>query len=367
MAVPPVLPAPVAPPTQVAPPPPLLPPPTWPAAPAQPAPPYATQQRQPLYVPPQEQPVYYVPAKNYRPKQPRKWIGPAGGWLIAALFFVLWLIHLIFNELVTHSTVLSPNTLILGGFMMAAAFLYTMAYRLRPTDGVTPLRLILAFLFGGLFATELAFWPELGLSFIRLGFGGDPTIVLTSLVGFIEEGCKLFAVLIASRGLKVRNARTGLFMGGAVGFGFAAFEDMRYAWESIAAAPHASDQFWAVIQITLSRNVIGVFEHPILSAMIASAVFAAANNGRFRATPRVVGVFVIFAVVHSLIDTLPYFVSSAAGNGVGGDLLSELPDVVIALGLGVVWLVYSRRVNRRMFADGLEPPAAPIPEPAPTS
>jgi RsiW-degrading membrane proteinase PrsW (M82 family) len=246
---------------------------------------------------------------------------------------------------------------------MAAAFLYTMAYRLRSTDGVTPLRLILAFLFGGLFATELAFWPELGLSFVHLSIGGDPTIVLTSLVGFIEEGCKLLAVVIASRGLRVRNARTGLFMGGAVGFGFAAFEDMRYAWETVASDPRAHDQFWNVIEITLSRNVIGVFEHPILSAMIAAAVFAAANNGRFRTTPRVVGVFVIFAVVHSLIDTVPFYVGNAVGFGVGGDILVQLPDIVIALGLGVVWLVYSRRVKRRMLETGLEPPVEPLPAP----
>lgn len=71
----------------------------------------------------------------------------------------------------------------------------------------------------------------------------------------------------------------------------------------------------------------------------------------------------IFSVVHSLIDTVPYFVGKAAGNGLGGDILSELPDLVIALALGVVWLVYSRRVNRRMSSEGLEPPAETLPVP----
>jgi uncharacterized membrane protein YdjX (TVP38/TMEM64 family) len=72
-------------------------------------------------------------------------------------------------------------------------------------------------------------------------------------------------------------------------------------------------------------------------------------------------VFVIFSVVHSLIDTVPFYVGIAAGNGPGGDILTEVPDVVIALGLGVVWLVYSRRVNRRLLAGEPEPPAEPLP------
>ncbi len=283
-------------------------------------------------------------------KPPRKWLGPAGGWLIFGAMLLFWLINLLWDQLVAHRIELSPNTLALGGFGMASAFIYTMAYRLRPADGVTPLRLVLAFLFGGLFSSELALFLEIFVGYIPAGSSGNQALVVRELAGVIEEACKLLAVVIAARGLTVRNARTGLFMGGAVGFGFAAFEDMRYAYGALAATPHSSGQFLAVAEVTIGRDIIGPLEHPIMSAFLAAALFAASRNGRFRVTTGVVGVYLVVAAVHGLIDTVPYLVQESVGGGAGG-LLGTAIDLVLAIGLGIAWLVYTRRLRRRMIAD----------------
>jgi RsiW-degrading membrane proteinase PrsW (M82 family) len=286
----------------------------------------------------------------------RKWLGSKGGWIILGVMLIVWLAHLLFDSIVIGDLVLTPNSLVLGGFMMTGAIIYTMAYRLGPDDGVTPLRLLLAFLVGGLAATELAFIVEDLVVHIPVGSPANQSFLVHALAGIIEEGCKLLVVVVAARGLKVRTARSGLFVGGAVGLGFAAFEDMRYAFESIIGVPEPG-RLGQVLEVTLTRNVIGPLEHPIMSALIAAALFAASRNGRFRITPVVVGVYLVISAVHGLIDTLPQFVVGGLVRDGAPQLLVYIlglaPDVVLALLLGVVWLVYTRRLRARTRAAAL--------------
>lgn len=314
------------------------------------------------------------PAIRLRP--PRKWLGPAGGWLIFLAFTFLWFCNVLFDWLVIHNVQLSPNSLVLGGFGMVAGFVYTMAYRLRPQDGISIARLILAVVLGGLLSTQLAIFIE---SPLALAFGNTPhgLLVLHSLAGVIEEACKIVTVLIVARGLRVRNARTGLFIGGAVGFGFAAFEDMRYAVGSVSQFPLFHSQLGTVIYVTYTRDLFGPFDHPILTALLASALFAATRNGRFRLTLRVVLVYLAVAVVHGLIDTVSDLLAPSVGDAVAGNL-GLVAHVLLSLGLGIFWLVYSRRVSRRVLAGYAAeeiasvlnapppPPAAPpaVPDPA---
>ena len=295
---------------------------------------------------------------------PRKWLGPKGGWIILAAMFAVWLGHLLFDSLAIGDLVLTPNTLVLGGFTMTAALIYTMAYRLRPDDGVTPLRLLVTFLFGGLAATELAFIVEDLVVHIPVGSVGNQSVLVHALAGIIEEGCKLLVVVVAARGLTVRTARSGLFMGGAVGLGFAAFEDMRYAFESVVGVPEAG-RLGVVLNVTISRNLIGPLEHPIMSALIAAALFATTRNGRFRITLPLVGVYLVISAVHGLIDTLPQFIAEGLARAGAAPLVVEgvglVPDVVFALLLGITWLIYTRRLRARALKPAL---AEPVAEPA---
>jgi RsiW-degrading membrane proteinase PrsW (M82 family) len=286
---------------------------------------------------------------------PRKWLGPKGGWIILAVMLVVWLGHLLFDQYVVGNLELTPNTLVLGGFAMTAAIIYTMAYRLRPDDGVTPLRLLVTFLVGGLVATELAFIFEDVVIHLPVGSPANQSILTHALAGIIEEACKLAVVVVAARGLKVRTARSGLFMGGAVGLGFAAFEDMRYAFESISGLS-GNGRLTAVLETTLVRDAIGPLEHPIMSALLAAALFAATRNGRFRITPTVIAVYVVISAVHGLIDSVPAIIDEALdrdGIPLGAAALGFAADLVLAVALGVVWLVYTRRLRARTLATAL--------------
>jgi RsiW-degrading membrane proteinase PrsW (M82 family)/ribosomal protein S18 acetylase RimI-like enzyme len=292
-----------------------------------------------------------------RLRPPKKWLGRFGGWIILGVMLGFWLINILFDQIVDHHVALSPNSLVLGGFGMTSALVYTMAYRLRAQDGITPLRLVLAFLAGGLLSTELAIFIEYFVGILPVGSPSAQSLLVRSLAGVIEEGCKLLVVVIAARGLAVRTARTGLFMGGAVGLGFAAYEDMRYAAASLLDLAPGHSALTAVLSVTLGRDLIGPLEHPILSALIASALFAATRDGRFRITPAFVGVFLVLAAVHGLIDAVPLLITDALGP-VAGDWLGLLVGVMLAIGLGIAWLIYTRRVRRKELADGLQQPVA---------
>ena len=294
-------------------------------------------------------PYVSAPTVIVNPKPPRRWLGPKGGWFIFLGLTFFWLWNVLFNQLILHRVGLSTNSLVLGGFGMTAALTYTLAYRLRERDGISVVRLGLAFLLGGLLATELAIMIELPLA-LALKSNAHGALILHSLAGVIEEACKLLVVVIMARGLTVRSARNGLFLGGAVGLGFAAFEDMRYAWASIANTANVHDPLGALFRMTFGRDVIGPFEHPVITALLAAALFAASRHGRWRITGRVVLVYLGVAAAHGLIDTSPDLFALAIPRA-SAAALGVPVAVLIALGLSTIWLVYSRRLKRRMLAE----------------
>jgi RsiW-degrading membrane proteinase PrsW (M82 family) len=296
--------------------------------------------------------VVATPPLPVIPRLPYRWLGPAGGWIVFLAFTFFWFCNVLYDQFIVGRVALTPNSLVLGGFGMTAGLIYTLAYRLRPQDGITVLRLLLTFVLGGLLSTQLAIFIEGPLG---LALGPSNDLVLHSLAGVIEEACKIVTVILVSRGLVVRNARTGLFIGGAVGLGFAAFEDMRYAASSLTDPSlllHSS--LAQVVYVTYSRDLFGPFDHPIMTALLASVLFAATRNGQFRITGKVVLAYLAVSVVHGLIDTVPDVLAAASGRlaytELGSILIGYGPHAVLSLGLGVVWLVYSRRVNRQLLA-----------------
>src|ERR1700735_3087614 len=87
---------------------------------------------------------------------PRKWLGRKGGLLIVALGAVLWFGNVLFEVAVFHVNEAPTGSLIIGAFTVASAFIYTMAYRLQPADGLSVTRLLLAFLVGGILSITIA-------------------------------------------------------------------------------------------------------------------------------------------------------------------------------------------------------------------
>ena len=300
----------------------------------------------PSLPPPPVYPPYPPPPLAVVTKLPRKWLGPKGGWLIFLVLTALWGGNLLFNALVLHTSGVSPNTMVLGGLGMTAGLLYTLAYRIRPHDGISPLRLILAFIFGGLLATELAGWIELLIDAAPVGSIAGRDILVRTLAGFIEEACKLLAVVVFARGLTKRTAINGLFLGGAVGLGFAAFEDMKYALSLFDYPTNGLSPIGGLVTITLGRDAVGPFEHPVFSALLAAALFAATRNGRFRITPRVIGVYLFVAIAHGLVDA-PYSIFLATlHNRAVSVALALLIAAAAVITADIIWLRYARRLRR---------------------
>jgi RsiW-degrading membrane proteinase PrsW (M82 family)/ribosomal protein S18 acetylase RimI-like enzyme len=283
------------------------------------------------------------------PKPPRKWLGRKGGLLIVALGTVLWfgtvLFELAFNQVNEAPT----NALFIGAFTVASAFIYTMAYRLRPSDGLSVTRLLVAFLVGGILATTLAA-PLNTLD--NLWSGGTPdqaSLTSLSLAGVVEELVKILIVMLVSVRLPKKTVRNGLFLGGAVGFGFAAIEDVQYARQAwnIAYANHTGALASEIFTV-ISRDVIGIFGHPLFTALLAAAVFASVRNGRFRITWRVVLAYLGVAFAHGLFDLSGELVYRLTHSNILSQVVFYFVVALEAVVLSLIWRRVSLRANRQL-------------------
>jgi RsiW-degrading membrane proteinase PrsW (M82 family)/GNAT superfamily N-acetyltransferase len=298
---------------------------------------------------------YQPTPPELRTKPPRKWLGRKGGLVIAGVSAAIWFAIEIIAVVAEGAREAPTLGLVVGAFAVAAAFIYTMAYRLRPSDELSVVRLLLAFLVGGLGAAILA-QP---FDFLVNVLGGDgssatPGLLSLSLAGVVEEPAKILFVILAAHGLARRNVRNGLFLGGAVGFGFAGYENMLYArnaWNSARDFPvHDAFASPVVLEIftVVSRDIIGIFGHPLYTALFAAAVFASVRNGRFRLTWRVILAFVGVAFAHGLFDAGPRLLGARGGF----EYLAELGIAVVeAVALSLLWRRISRRANRDAAID----------------
>jgi RsiW-degrading membrane proteinase PrsW (M82 family) len=128
--------------------------------------------------------------------------------------------------------------------------------------------------------------------------------------------------------------------------GFAAFEDMKYALAIFAHPTNGLSPIGGLVAITLGRDALGPFEHPVFTSLIAAVLFTATRNGRFRITPRVVGAYLLVAIAHGLIDA-PYAIFTATLNNRAATIgLALLIAIAVLLTTGITWLRYSRRLRR---------------------
>ncbi|WP_374008767.1 PrsW family glutamic-type intramembrane protease [Leifsonia sp. LS-T14] len=290
-----------------------------------------------------------------RPRRPRKWIGRFGGWIIAgsSAFIWLWLIgfSLLIAAIAPHAgddgpAVLSPYLLVTGAATVAAAILYTMAYRLRPDDGLTASRLVIIAGVGGLAATLVAGPVNSLIDVLGGGTASHPSGLALVLAGPVEELLKASAAVLLALKLPVKSARIGLFVGGAVGLGFSVIENLSYLQEAFVRGQESGAGFGMFLATTVGRELTGPFLHPVFSALLGAAVFAAARGGRFRLTLSVVLAYLGVASAHALFNgatwlaqTLPWPRAAA-----GGVLL--LFELVFVVGSGLAWLLIARRIGR---------------------
>lgn len=295
-----------------------------------------------------------VPVRKPRP--PRKWIGRFGGWIFVAssVFIWLWLFgfSLLFSAIAPHAdddgpAVLSPYLLVTGAATVAAAILYTMAYRLKPADGLTASRLLIIAGVGGLAATLVAAPINTLINLLGGGTASHPSGLALVLAGVVEELVKATAAILLALRLPIKNARIGLFVGGAVGLGFSVIENLSYLQEAFARGQDSPLGFGVFVGTAIGRELTGPFLHPVFTALLAAAVFGAVRNGRFRVTLGVVLAYVGVAAAHGTFNGAAWLAQNlpwpAAARG-GAILLFDLLFVVAS---GLTWLLVVRRIRRR--------------------
>lgn len=286
-----------------------------------------------------EQPAPGAPVsatRQDRARRPRRRTGTVplllGGIALWA-FLGLVPVHLLKNP------VLLSTWIVVGAAVVPAVLLWIMAHRLRASDTLTPARLVVVAVIGGSLAVALGGTLDSLVGLIPQPHPfGDQGLVSLALAGFVEEFAK--GVLIVATGWSVaKTTRNGLFVGGAVGLGFAVLETIGYISDHYGGDhPLAESAMVAVL-----RGATAPFGHVLWSALLGAALFyAARKTGRFRLTGVVLGAYVGVAVLHGLWDSSQGIVEALTDSAVLGGLTAVAGVVVVVLVGGSAW----RRIAR---------------------
>lgn len=214
-------------------------------------------------------------------------------WRVFLVGLVLWIASVLVTGL-TGNFNLVPTVVLLGSFLVpvTAVLWYLDHYRSPVLTGRDVLN---GFLVGGVLGV-------LGASVLESWLlTGGPLLYL--VVGFVEEGAKLLALVAVTWSLPHRWTRDGVVMGAAVGFGFAALESSGYALTALfASGPRLS--LGALVATELLRGVLAPFGHGLWTAILGGVLFAAARNGRLRVSRAVVITYAGVSLLHALWDAM---------------------------------------------------------------
>ncbi|MGI5284982.1 PrsW family intramembrane metalloprotease [Nonomuraea polychroma] len=189
----------------------------------------------------------------------------------------------------TENSNLVPTVVLFGSFLVPVTFV-VWAYGRDRSPRVTVEMMFKAFVVGGVLGVLGASLLESWL--IR------PSIVMYVLVGLIEEGVKLAALIFVTRHMKTRTTMDGVILGATVGFGFAAFESAGYAFNALFTAKGLS--LSQLVETEVLRGILAPVGHGLWTAIAGGALFAA--RGRF--TVPVVLTYLGVSLLHALWDSM---------------------------------------------------------------
>jgi RsiW-degrading membrane proteinase PrsW (M82 family) len=294
--------------------------------------------------------------RHHRTK-PRKPIRRTHTVLVLVLGFVVWLFIGLVPLHLLHNLAMAPAWFLIGAAFIPLTLFWIMAHRLTPRDTLTAEKLVQAAAIGGLLAFTLGgTLDSLGMLIPQEVAGGEGVTSL-ALSGVIEEFSK--AVLVVALGWKVaKTTRNGLFLGGAIGIGFAILETTYYVWEAFGTG--APSPLVAAADVALRRGLFSPLMHPLWSALLGAAIFSAASKtGHYRLTLGVIGAYLGVAVLHGLWDASGSLVEIATGSAIAGGLATWGSMLVVGLVGGFVWRHVARRSRAALEAPAEAPASVP--------
>jgi len=229
-------------------------------------------------------------------------------WLIALVVgTVAWLAGAVITE-VTEDTILVPNVIIVGTFLVpACTVLYVLSREHEAHLSVESL--VLAFLAAGTAGVVLTAVTETYLL---------PHHVATNLgIGLIEEGGKAGVLLLVAATVRPRVPRDGMVLGATVGAGFAAFESAGYALR-VLIENSGQHGIIDILETEAQRAVYAPFGHITWTAIMGGALFASAwADGQIHLDRRVAWTFAGVVSLHALWDA-SYGFAIRISEGLGG-------------------------------------------------
>lgn len=189
----------------------------------------------------------------------------------------------------------------------------------------------------------------------------------TSLLsaGLVEEAAKAIALVVVARQLPARSMRAGIYLGAAVGAGFATLETTFYAMHG--TLPNVGAALAQLVATEIFRALLAPFLHITWTAILGGTIFAAFRRGAFRITPVVLGTYLLVATLHGLWDGgIPDIARAVVRKtSEGGAVLSVLAVTLggwaLVLVVGLCTLRAATRRARREEMSHHAPPATSDP------
>ncbi|TYB60671.1 PrsW family intramembrane metalloprotease [Nonomuraea sp. PA05] len=201
---------------------------------------------------------------------------------------VLWLATVVVTAWTGNSN-LVPTVVLFGSFLVPVTFV-VWAYGRGRSAEVTVERLFVAFVVGGVLGV-------LGASLLE-SWLLRPSVLVYVLVGLIEEGVKLAALIFVTRHVARRVTRDGVVLGATVGFGFAAFESAGYAFNALFTADGLS--LTQLVETEVLRGILTPVGHGLWTAITGGALFRAGG----RLTGPVLLTYLGVSLLHALWDSM---------------------------------------------------------------
>jgi len=255
--------------------------------------------------------------------------------------------------LMTGNIAMLPAIALIGAGIVPFAVVLRDGERLAGT-GLILDDLIYAFLYGGAVGILIG-----GFMDAEVGRHVSRNTSLLS-AGLVEEAAKAIALLVVAWWLPARSMRAGLYLGAAVGAGFATLETTFYALAGMQLSAGAQLRTGAgadlaqLVVTEVFRGLLAPFLHITWTAILGGVVFSASRGATFRVTPPVAGTYLVVAALHGFWDGgIPDIARAVAGATSGGGLAITLGGWALVLILGLRMLrAAGLRARRQEITEG---------------
>ena len=235
---------------------------------------------------------------------------------------------------------LYPTVILVGNFLVPVTFVVFL-YDHRHYSTLSLETVATSFCIGGI----LGVLGAAVLESLLLPVPSNPNqgLSLTSafIVGLIEEGCKIIAVMFMARRMDHTSGMDGLLLGGAVGMGFAAFESTGYAFTVfLASQGHVT----VSIVETIIRGLVAPFGHGMWTGILGAVLFRASQPRHFRITGSVIIAYLFVSALHGLWDGAPHTIYFIIPPGIP---ISATILIIGLIGTITLFILYRRSLAQQ--------------------